>query len=186
MAASQLSLRRFSSGSSASTSTSQDDGDKEAQSSDERSREESSLDEGTSEREMAAKRCKITHHRKKGVSPSWLREFLWLHSVWGTNGKIGMRCHLCTKHSVLPRSGSTSWTSDPCFCVRRDKVVKHAKSKMHKRAEVMEASSQAGGIPHAFDDAFTLEMKALGAVSVCTGCVNKKYHILPHTPTCLA
>ena len=114
---------------------------------------------------MAAKRCKITHHRKKGVSPSWLREFLWLRSVRGTNGKIGMRCHLCTKHSVLSRSGSTSWTSDPCFCVRRDKVVKHAKSKMHKRAEVMEASSQAGGIPHAFDDAFTLEMKA--AIGCC-------------------
>ena len=39
-------------------------------------------------------------------------------------------------------------------------MVKHAKSRMHQRAEVLEASSQAGtGIPQAFDEAFSLEMK---------------------------
>ena len=74
-----------------------------------------------------------------------------------------MRCHLCTKHSIVPRSGSTSWTSDPCFSVRKDKVVKHAKSQMHKQAEVMEL--QAGDIPRAFDEAYALEMKA--AIGCC-------------------
>ena len=115
------------------------------------------------DREILAKRRKIAHRRKGGVSPSWLKEFPWLRSVRGKNGKAGMRCHLCTKHSIVPRSGSTSWTSDPCFSVRKDKVVKHAKSQMHKQAEVMEL--QAGGIPRAFDEAYALEMKA--AIGCC-------------------
>ena len=99
------------------------------------------------------------------MSPSWLKEFPRLRSVRGKNGKTGMRCHFCTKHSIVPRSGSTSWTADPCFCVRKDKVVKHAKSRMHRQAEVMEASLQAGGIPRAFDESCTLEMKA--AIGCC-------------------
>ena len=116
------------------------------------------------DREILAKRRKIAHRRRKGgVSPSWLKEFPWLRSVRGKNGKAGMRCHLCTKHSIVPRSGSTSWTSYPCFSVRKDKVVKHAKSQMHKQAEVMEL--QAGGIPRAFDEAYALEMKA--AIGCC-------------------
>ena len=48
--------------------------------------------------EIAAKKRKISHHRKRGVSSSSLKEFPWLRSVRGRNGKIGMRCHLCTKH----------------------------------------------------------------------------------------
>ena len=49
------------------------------------------------DREIFAKRRKIAHRRKGGVSPSWLKEFPWLRSVRGKNGKAGMRCHLCTK-----------------------------------------------------------------------------------------
>ena len=119
-------------------------------------------DEATvSNTESLAKRRKITgHHRKGGVSASWLKEYPWLRSDHASNGKAGMRCHLCTKHSIIPRSGSSSWTTELCFSIRKDKVVKHAKSKMHKQAEVMEASLQAGGIPQAFDESYALEIKA--------------------------
>ena len=39
-------------------------------------------------------------------------------------GKTGVRCELCTKHGKCPRNGKGSWTINPCFSLRRDKVIK--------------------------------------------------------------
>ena len=49
--------------------------------------------------------------------------------------------------------------------LRKDKIVRHAESRMHRDAAMVEAEHSAGGIRQAFQDAVTLEMKA--AVGCC-------------------
>jgi len=83
------------------------------------------------------------------------------------DGKVCMRCKLCTKYGKSPRNGSGSWTTNPCYSLRKDKIIKHANSAMHRGAVVAEAeaSSHSGGLPRAFQDAVTMEMKA--AIGCC-------------------
>ena len=53
----------------------------------------------------------------------------------------------------------------PCFTLRKDKIVRHVESRMHRDAVMVEAEHSAGGIRQVFQDAVTLEMKA--AVGCC-------------------
>ena len=52
-------------------------------------------------------------------------------------------------------SGSTSWRSDLYFCVWKDKLNMPKAKCIHKWAVTVEASTQVGDIPQAFDDAFS-------------------------------
>ena len=125
--------------------------------------DESSLDE-----EPAWKRLRkgnVSHQRKTGMSTAWTKKFQWLHKVRGSGGKVGMICKVCREHGVVPRSGSKIWTTEPCFHVRLDKVKLHAKAKMHRLALLAEADEVTGGIPRAFTDAFSVEIKA--AIGCC-------------------
>ena len=114
----QLSIRNFFSPSSSAVTTASsnpdesevNEGQVSERSSDGWSNASSDAAEGPtahSTEEIATKKRKLSHHRKRGVSSSWLREFSWLRSVRGANEKLGMRCYLCAKHSVVPRSGRT-------------------------------------------------------------------------------
>ena len=80
-------------------------------------------------------------------------------------GRLGMHCKLCKKHGKVARNGKGRWCTEPCFTLRKDKIVRHAESRMHRDAAMVEAEHSAGGIRQAFQDAVTLEMKA--AVGCC-------------------
>ena len=81
------------------------------------------------------------------------------------NGRQSMQCKLCRKHGKVPRNGKGSWCTEPCFTMRRDKIVKHGESRMHHSAVKVEAEHGTGGIRQAFQDAVSLEMKA--AIGCC-------------------
>ena len=172
--ASQPSIRKFFSPSSSAVATDTEESEaSEGQASGRSSDASSDAPEEpstVSAEEIATKKRKLSHHRKRGVSSSWLREFPWLRSVRGANGKLGMRCYLCT-----------SWTSDPCYYIRRDKVVKHANSRMHQRAVALEATTQAGGLPCAFEEAYSLEVKA--TIGCCKWLCKQE---IPHYPHLIA
>ena len=93
-------------------------------------------------------------HRKSGFDPGWTREFKWLEKV-ETAGRLGMYCKLCKKHGKVPRNGKGGWCTKPCFTLRKDKIVRHAESRMHRDAAMVEAEHSAGGIRQAFQDAVT-------------------------------
>ena len=105
------------------------------------------------------------HHRKRGFDPKWLKEFTWLEKI-KKDGRVGM---LCKKHCKIPRNGKGGWSTEPCFTTRRDKLVRHAVSRMHRGALVVEAEHSSDGIQHAFQDVVTLEMKA---VIGCCKCIH--------------
>ena len=86
-----------------------------------------------------------------------------------------MLCKLCKKHGKVPQSGKGSWCTEPCFPLRKDKVVKHTGSRIHHSATVVEAENNIGGIRQAFQDAVTLEVRLqLAAVSVFTFFANMR------------
>ena len=78
-----------------------------------------------------------------------------------------MYCKLCKKHGRVPRNGKGGWCTKPCFTLRKDKIVRHAESRMHRDAAMVEAEHSAGGIRQAFQDAVTLEMKAVVGCCKC-------------------
>ena len=170
---SQLSISRFFCPSfSASVVTKTDDELNEELPSSECSNGESNEAEpSTVAGDIVAKKHKISHHRKRGVSSSWL---LWLRRMGGRNGKIGIHFHLCMKHSVTPRSVSTSWTSDLCYYVRRDKVARAGCSstlKYWRLAHKLVASPE----PLMWHSHWKCTLP-LGVVRAYTGYVNRKYH----------
>lgn len=118
----------------------------------------------TSDSLPAPKRRRAGKHRKSGFDPKWTREFKWLEKV-EIDGRLGMQCKLCKKHGKVPRNGRGSWCTEPCFTMRKDKIMRHAESHMHRSAAVVEAEHGAGGIRQAFQDAVTLEVKA--AIGCC-------------------
>ena len=100
-------------------------------------------------------------HRKSGFDPKWIHEFKWLEKV-EIDGRLGLLCKLCKKHAKVPRNERGSWCTQPCFTMRKDKLVRHVQSRMHHSAAVVEAS---GGIRQTFHDAITQEVKA--AIGCC-------------------
>ena len=62
-------------------------------------------------------------HRKSGFDPKWTSKFKWLERV-EIDGRVGLLCKVCKKHSKVPRSGKGGWCTEPCFTLRKDKVVK--------------------------------------------------------------
>ena len=96
--ASQLSIRNiFSPSSSAVTTDAEESEASEGQASGQSSNALCDTSSNTAEEpstvsteEIATKKRKLSHHRKRGISSSWLKEFLWLCSMRGANGKLGM------------------------------------------------------------------------------------------------
>ena len=117
------------------------------------------------------RRSKVKH-RVGGFNPAWKKDFTWLESV-KVDGITGMRCKLCANHGKWPRNWKGSWIINPCFSLRRDKVIKH--ESMHRGAVVATAEASYGGIPRKFKDAETAEMQAAIGCSkwLCT-------HEYPH------
>ena len=70
-------------------------------------------------------------HTVSGFNLAWKKDFTWLESV-KVDGKTGMCCKLCANHGKSPRNRKGSWTINPCFSLRRDKVIKHESSAMHR------------------------------------------------------
>lgn len=65
--------------------------------------------------------------------------------------------------------------------MRRDKVVNHAHSKMHRAAAVAEVEQSSGRIRQAFHDVVTLEVKA--AIGCCKCVYFLCKHEIAHTTT---
>ena len=127
-----------------------------------------------------ARRSSVKKHRVSGFNPAWKKDFKWLESST-VDGKTGMRCKLCAKHGKSPRNGKGSWTTNPCFSLRRDKILKHESSAMHKAALVAAAEASCGDIPRKFKDAETVEMQA--AVGCCKCIYWLCKHEISHTTT---
>ena len=106
-------------------------------------------------------------HRKSGFNYAWLEEFTWLERVCD-GAKTGLKCKLCTQYGKSPRNRKGTWTTTACFALRRDKIVKHEKSSMHKAAITTRADAAGGGIEKSFSDKISLEMKA---VIGCLKCI---------------
>ena len=153
--------------------------------SDETSEEEEIGSDKTSEEvEPVPKRSKLrksiaAHHRKTGISQTWIKEFKWLQKV-RVNNKVGLICKICNRRAAVPRSGSKVWTNKPCFHLRLDKIKQHAKSNMHKLSMLAEADTTVA-ISQAFSDNFSIEMKA------AVGCLKCVYWLckreIAHTTT---
>ena len=107
---------------------------------------EEEINEREMEQEPVTKRARSIKkkHRVSGFNPAWKKDFSWLESVT-VDGKTGMRCKLCTKYGKSPRNGKGSWTVNPCFSFRRDKLLRHESSFMHKGAAV--AAAEASQLP---------------------------------------
>ena len=144
----------------------------------------SSSGEDSVSSEPAAKKARrsrvIKKHRVSGFNRAWKKDFTWLEIV-RMDGETGMRCKLCIKHGKSPRNGQGSWTINPCFSLRRDKVVKHESSAMHKGAVIAETEASCGGIPLKFKDAETAEMQA--AIGCCKCIYWLCKHEISHTTT---
>ena len=125
-------------------------------------------------------------HRRSGFDQAWCKEFSWLEVVRNEGGSvIGMMCCLCREHGKVPRSGSKVWLTSPCMSLRKDKLVAHSKTSVHKAAKVAYAeqqqSRQTGGIPQAFENAITCERQAIIGCCKCIYWLCKRE--LPHTTT---
>ena len=103
------------------------------------------------------RRSKVKH-RVGGFNPAWKKDFTWLESV-KVDGITGMRCKLCANHGKWPRNWKGSWIINPCFFLRRDKVMKHEYSAMHRGDVVAAAEASYGGIRRKFKDAETAECR---------------------------
>ena len=81
-----------------------------------------------------------------------------------------MFCKLCQRFNTRSeRNSSTSFNLLPCVVLRKDVLVRHADSLMHKSAVLQEqerlASQHNGGIVQALSEAISIEKKAiLGAL----------------------
>ena len=99
----------------------------------------------------------------------WENEFPW---VYPSEDRKGMYCRLCTRFNTRNKqNGSAVFNSTPCISLRKDVLVRHADSYMHKLAQELEcdrlAAESSGGIIQAFSTAASAERKAVvGAMEV--------------------
>lgn len=61
-------------------------------------------------------------HRKSGIDPSWMDDFLWLELREDDIGETGMWCSLCRANNCRPKRaplGKTAWIEVPCKTITR-------------------------------------------------------------------
>jgi hypothetical protein len=96
--------------------------------------------------EKKQKSVKTAKPRNSGFDERRKKEFKWLGTTV-EQGKVGMICKVCQKHSFVPRSGKKVWISEPCFQIRRDKIKQHEKSSLHRQSMLADADRSSSVLP---------------------------------------
>ena len=76
---------------------------------------------------------------KTGYSAVWERQQSWVFNIEGH----GMYCKLCQKFDTKNRPNqSRVWNKEPCTTIRKDVLMRHEASMMHKEALEQECACQ--------------------------------------------
>ena len=132
---------------------------------------------------MFRKNAKSKH--KFGFDEKWTENRPWLylgHENYDNGPIRAMFCKLCQKHKSKGMNGSAIWNERGCVTLRKDKVVDHENSEMHKFSVRLETEEQIN-IHSAFsENRLPMGEKEFEAVV----CATKMLHFLikhniPHT-----
>ena len=104
--------------------------------------------------------CSSSKRRSKhreGYNGGWKKQYPRLLSVadHDSPGEIcSLLCELCQRYKATQRSGAKTWVSKLCTLLRKNVIVRHCQSNMHKEAldrETMRLRVEHhGGIEQAF------------------------------------
>ena len=117
---------------------------------------------------------------KTGYSAVWERQHSWVFNIEGH----GMYCKLCQKFDTRNRQNqSRVWNKELCTTIRKDVLMRHEASMMHKEALEQERACQLvkarGGIRESVDHQVLLQRNAVEAAFKCFYWLCKQE--IPHT-----